>query len=65
MRTKFSTKRGRKLTGRAGRLSQHARIILRRRYLAKNARGKVIETPDLMFRRVAANIARADHVREE
>jgi ribonucleoside-diphosphate reductase alpha chain len=62
MRTNFSTKRRRTLAGKVGRLSQHAHIILRRRYLAKDARGMVSETPDLMFRRVAANIAAAERL---
>jgi ribonucleoside-diphosphate reductase alpha chain len=34
--------------------------ILRRRYLRKNARGKVIETPEQMFRRVADAIAASE-----
>ena len=42
------------------RLSSNALIVLRRRYLAKNAAGKPIETPARMFRRVADNIAEAE-----
>ena len=38
-------------------LSHNAIRILERRYLRKNGRGKVIETPDEMFRRVAENVA--------
>jgi len=34
--------------------------ILRRRYLQKNARGKIIETPEQMFRRVANAIAASE-----
>ncbi len=34
--------------------------ILRRRYLWKNENGKVIETPDQMFRRVATHVAGAE-----
>jgi len=34
--------------------------ILRRRYLWKNKNGKVIETPDQMFRRVAKRVASAE-----
>jgi len=34
--------------------------ILRRRYLRKNARGKIIETPEQMFRRVANAIAASE-----
>ncbi len=45
---------------RPARLSSNARVVLRRRYLAKNSRGRVIETPLQMFRRVARNIAAAE-----
>jgi len=52
-------------------LSENARRVLERRYLKKDRKGKVIETPEQMFRRVAHHIARAekkygdeDHVRE-
>jgi ribonucleoside-diphosphate reductase alpha chain len=41
-------------------LSPNALAVLRRRYLAKNAAGLVIETPDQMFRRVAEDIALAE-----
>lgn len=41
-------------------LSSNARAVLERRYLIKDEQGRVIETPDEMFRRVAANVARAD-----
>lgn len=41
------------------RLSSNALTVLRRRYLAKNTAGEVIETPAHMFRRVAENIAQA------
>lgn len=43
-----------------GRLSANALAVLRRRYLAKNAAGKPVETPAQMFRRVADNIAAAE-----
>lgn len=42
------------------RLSSNALTVLRRRYLAKNAAGDVIETPTQMFHRVAENIAQAE-----
>jgi ribonucleoside-diphosphate reductase alpha chain len=45
---------------RPSRLSSNARIVLRRRYLAKNSRGRIIETPLQMFSRVARNIAMAE-----
>lgn len=42
------------------RLSQNARTVLRQRYLARNARGVVIESPADMFWRVAYDIALAE-----
>ena len=42
------------------RLSENALKVLARRYLIKNEDGKVIETPEEMFRRVAKAIAQAD-----
>jgi ribonucleoside-diphosphate reductase alpha chain len=41
-------------------LSENARRVLRRRYLKKNRKGKIIETPEQMFRRVASHIAKAE-----
>jgi ribonucleoside-diphosphate reductase alpha chain len=41
-------------------LSDNARRVLKRRYLKKDSRGKVIETPEQMFRRVARHIAKAE-----
>jgi ribonucleoside-diphosphate reductase alpha chain len=41
-------------------LSENARIVLARRYLKKDERGQSLETPEDMFRRVAANIAQAE-----
>jgi ribonucleoside-diphosphate reductase alpha chain len=41
-------------------LSQTARSVLERRYLAKDSQGKAIETVEDMFRRVARNIAQAE-----
>jgi ribonucleoside-diphosphate reductase alpha chain len=41
-------------------LSENARRVLKRRYLKKNRKGKVIETPEQMFRRVAHHIAKAE-----
>ncbi len=46
--------------GQTPRLSENALAVLRRRYLAKDGQGKAIETPEGMFRRVAANIASAE-----
>jgi len=43
-------------------LSNNAMRVLRRRYLAKNEKGEVVETPEDMFRRVAGNIAKADKI---
>src|SRR3990167_8178730 len=41
-------------------LSKNAMMILEQRYLKKNEKGKVIEKPEDLFRRVAKNIAQAD-----
>ena len=41
-------------------LSKNALLILEQRYLKKNSKGKVIEKPEDLFRRVAKNIAQAD-----
>jgi ribonucleoside-diphosphate reductase alpha chain len=41
-------------------LTDNARTVLQRRYLKKDSDGKVIESPEDMFRRVAHHIARAE-----
>ncbi|MEK7773665.1 MAG: ribonucleotide reductase N-terminal alpha domain-containing protein, partial [Deltaproteobacteria bacterium] len=41
-------------------LTPGALTVLERRYLKKDRYGKVVETPDEMFRRVAANVALAE-----
>lgn len=41
-------------------LSTNARRVLQRRYLKKDSEGRIIETPEQMFRRVAHHIARAE-----
>ena len=41
-------------------LSENAIRVLKKRYLKKNHKGKVIETPEQMFRRVARHIAKAE-----
>ena len=41
-------------------LSENARTVLNRRYLKKDSRGKTIETPEKMFRRVSQHIAKAE-----
>lgn len=45
---------------RAPQLSENARTVLKKRYLKKNSKGHVIETPEKMFRRVARHIAKAE-----
>src|SRR5512141_1038233 len=44
------------------RLSAHAKIVLRGRYLAKNPAGKAVETPTQLFWRVATDIAQAERL---
>ncbi len=41
-------------------LSDNAKRVLERRYLKKDSNGKVIETPEQMFRRVAHHIAKIE-----
>lgn len=41
-------------------LSENARRVLERRYLKKDSDGRVVETPEAMFRRVAKHIAGAE-----
>jgi ribonucleoside-diphosphate reductase alpha chain len=41
-------------------LTKNAITVLERRYLKRDKEGKVLETPDQMFRRVADSIAAAD-----
>lgn len=41
-------------------LSGNARTVLERRYLRKDNKGRLIETPEKMFRRVARHIAKAE-----
>lgn len=41
-------------------LNSNALTVLARRYLKKDEQGRVIETPEEMFRRVAGNVAQAD-----
>lgn len=41
-------------------LTNNAKVVLERRYLAKDPEGNIIETPDGMFCRVAKAIAQAD-----
>lgn len=43
-----------------GFITENARVVLERRYLRKDVSGKVIETPEQMFRRVAGHIASAE-----
>jgi len=41
-------------------LSENARAVLERRYLKKDAKGRLLETPVQMFRRVARHVAKAE-----
>ena len=45
---------------RTGELTDNARVVLQRRYLAKDREGNVLEDPDGMFRRVARNLSQSD-----
>ena len=49
-----------RVSAKAAEFSANALTVLERRYLRKDAQGKVIETPQDMFRRVAQNIASAE-----
>jgi len=49
-----------KATGIIPQLSENAQTVLRRRYLAKDKKGRVIETAEQMFMRVASTIAEPD-----
>jgi len=46
-------------------LTENARTVLERRYLKKDAAGKVCESPERMFRRVASHIALAEKKYDE
>ena len=46
-------------------LTNNALVVLARRYLKKDEQGKVVETPEEMFRRVASTIAMADLMYDE
>lgn len=41
-------------------ISENAKTVLERRYLKKDKNGKLLETPEKMFRRVASHIAKAE-----
>jgi ribonucleoside-diphosphate reductase alpha chain len=41
-------------------LSKNARVVLKKRYLRKDASGEIVETPDGMFRRVAHTVAQPE-----
>src|SRR3972149_1862816 len=43
-------------------LTQNAIVVLQRRYLKKDEKGRIIETPEEMFRRVSQNIANAEAI---
>ena len=45
------------------RLTENAVKVLEKRYLAKDEEGNLCETPEDMFRRVAATVASADKER--
>ncbi len=41
-------------------LSKNAQTVLERRYLKKDGEGRIVETPEQMFRRVAHHVAKAE-----
>ncbi len=41
-------------------ISENALKVLERRYLSKDEKGKIIETPEDMFKRVARTVALVD-----
>ncbi len=41
-------------------ITDNAQVVLKKRYLQKNGKGEIIETPDQMFRRVADALAEPD-----
>lgn len=43
-------------------LTENALLVLQKRYLKKDEKGRVIETPEEMFRRVSRNIAMAETI---
>ncbi len=49
-----------RLTGSSPELTDNSLAVLKRRYLAKDREGNVIEEPDEMFRRVSTNLSLAD-----
>jgi ribonucleoside-diphosphate reductase alpha chain len=46
-------------------LTNNALVVLARRYLKKDEQGRIVETPEEMFRRVAKTIAQADLLYDE
>ncbi len=41
-------------------LTENARVVLKRRYLAKDREGKVVETPEALIKRVSKAVAKAE-----
>ena len=46
--------------GRSTELTENAKVVLKRRYLAKDREGNILEDADGLFRRVAINLSQAD-----
>ncbi|MBU1863777.1 MAG: vitamin B12-dependent ribonucleotide reductase [Candidatus Omnitrophica bacterium] len=61
-KTFFSSKEKPSCQKKALRLSENALIVLKRRYLKKNEKGEIVETPEELFTRVAHHIASAENM---
>jgi len=53
-------KRGEKVNRKKIVLSENAKVVLRKRYLAKDEEGNIVETPEEMMERVAKAVAQAE-----
>ena len=47
-------------TTKSSKISENAKVVLKKRYLRKNANGEIVETPEEMFNRVAKAISQPE-----